>query len=369
MTNFITVHMLHALPLNNVNRDQNGLPKSAMDGGVQRARISSQALKRAARVAFRDSDPVGSVRTRVAHDEIVSMARAYAQSKDLPFDEASATKVAKAAIRTFSHAKAADEKDESKEADGKDTILFWSQAELETMARVIVEGQSDPKAVAAEAVGDVTSPSLDVAAFGRMFAGSPTKGTQAAVAVSPAVGTHQMSLTIDYFTAVEEAAQSHGGAAHIDMAYFTSGVYYRTFTIDVRQLARSWSGFDGETSDEQLAALVKALVTAIPSGRSTNSAPNTLPLVVLAEAQRSRVAYGFDTPVQPAGDGGYSSGSVKALVDQVAQARAFDPANFGEAAYVDVAGLVGDEGFAGATEVEGIDALIEFVLGEVRQGS
>ena len=52
---FITVHILRALPMHNLNRDQNGLPKSQFDGGIQRARLSSQSIKRPARIAFRDA--------------------------------------------------------------------------------------------------------------------------------------------------------------------------------------------------------------------------------------------------------------------------------------------------------------------------
>ncbi|MFV0550841.1 MAG: type I-E CRISPR-associated protein Cas7/Cse4/CasC, partial [Anaerorhabdus sp.] len=51
---FITAHILRALPMHNLNRDQNGLPKSQFDGGIQRGRLSSQSLKRPARIAFRD---------------------------------------------------------------------------------------------------------------------------------------------------------------------------------------------------------------------------------------------------------------------------------------------------------------------------
>lgn len=48
---FLQFHILTAFPPHNVNRDEDGRPKVALYGGVQRGRISSQARKRAIRMA------------------------------------------------------------------------------------------------------------------------------------------------------------------------------------------------------------------------------------------------------------------------------------------------------------------------------
>ena len=45
--NLIELHMLQSFPVNCLNRDQFGSPKSTVFGGVPRARISSQCWKRA----------------------------------------------------------------------------------------------------------------------------------------------------------------------------------------------------------------------------------------------------------------------------------------------------------------------------------
>src|SRR3954447_5716240 len=50
----IDVHVLQTVPPSNLNRDDTGSPKTAMYGGVRRARVSSQAWKRAIRLAFED---------------------------------------------------------------------------------------------------------------------------------------------------------------------------------------------------------------------------------------------------------------------------------------------------------------------------
>src|SRR5690606_7168574 len=51
---FVDIHILQTVPPSNLNRDDTGSPKTAVYGGVRRARVSSQAWKRATRIAFQD---------------------------------------------------------------------------------------------------------------------------------------------------------------------------------------------------------------------------------------------------------------------------------------------------------------------------
>ncbi len=51
MSRFLQLHYLTIYPLSNPNRDDLGRPKTAHYGGAPRLRISSQALKRAARMS------------------------------------------------------------------------------------------------------------------------------------------------------------------------------------------------------------------------------------------------------------------------------------------------------------------------------
>ena len=52
---FLDIHVLQNVPPSCINRDDTGSPKTAIYGGVSRARVSSQAWKRAVRVYFRQS--------------------------------------------------------------------------------------------------------------------------------------------------------------------------------------------------------------------------------------------------------------------------------------------------------------------------
>lgn len=54
MARYVDIHVLQTVPPSNVNRDDTGSPKTAVYGGVRRARVSSQAWKRATRKAFAD---------------------------------------------------------------------------------------------------------------------------------------------------------------------------------------------------------------------------------------------------------------------------------------------------------------------------
>ena len=49
---FLDVHVIQTVPPSNINRDDTGSPKTAQYGGVRRARVSSQAWKKAMRDYF-----------------------------------------------------------------------------------------------------------------------------------------------------------------------------------------------------------------------------------------------------------------------------------------------------------------------------
>ena len=57
---WLDIHILQTIPPSNINRDDAGSPKTAYYGGARRARVSSQAWKRAVRRAFRDDPATAS---------------------------------------------------------------------------------------------------------------------------------------------------------------------------------------------------------------------------------------------------------------------------------------------------------------------
>lgn len=398
-TRFVTVHVLTTLGLHNLNRDGNGLPKSQFDGGVQRARLSSQSIKRGARRLYREAGHAESVRTRLGAFEVVRRVVDLAAERGVTMDLDNVIDTAVKGVRSL-YAGKTDEKtltrnretiyrrleatrgtsarevavDIAAEVDSeatadksqpaKDTISFLSLAELDAFAESIVADLTGERGAPAALVKDCTSASLDIAAFGRMFAEKQALATHAAVAVSHASTVHQMQLVTDYFTAVEDVSNTDTGAAHIGENYFTSGTYYRSFTIDVDQLARSWSAFNGQHAARALTDLVRSLVIALPGGKVNSTNASVLPALALAEVQNFRVAYGFDEPVEAGDGGGYTQGAVVELARQRRQALAFDGRIFGDAMF---AGDTFGADFA-STEATSLDELVTFVVEKVYEG-
>ena len=52
---YVDFHILQTVPPSCINRDDTGSPKTAVYGGVLRARVSSQAWKHAMRAAFAEN--------------------------------------------------------------------------------------------------------------------------------------------------------------------------------------------------------------------------------------------------------------------------------------------------------------------------
>jgi len=61
---FLDMHIIQTLPPSNINRDDTGSPKTAMYGGVRRARVSSQSWKAAMRNYFKECGEVANVGVR-----------------------------------------------------------------------------------------------------------------------------------------------------------------------------------------------------------------------------------------------------------------------------------------------------------------
>jgi CRISPR system Cascade subunit CasC len=328
-SNYLTIHSLTALPWHNLNRDDRGLPKQVREGGKVRGRLSSQSLKRAIRVAYELeslNEGTGSLRSRELPKEIVRRAGLLAENAGTPFDDEVALKAATKVVKslTANDNDAADTDGPSKEASS-DTITWLSAEEIDALAESLASGGGELHA--ADKVARQTG-SLGIAAFGRMFAAQPNLQTEAGIAVGPATTTHPIMIDVDYFTTVDDLGEA--GAGHLGQAFYTSGIYYRSITIDKKQLRASWTGWDNADVDERLSLLIHSLVTALPRGKDNSSAPNTKPALIIAEVQAHRTAYEFHEPVKAGADGGYLAGSTARLLDQAKQARDFDPTEFGD---------------------------------------
>ena len=190
---YVDLHVVQTVPPSCINRDDTGSPKTAVYGGTTRARVSSQAWKKAMREYFSQlfhEQNIGS-RTKKVIEMVAKEIRLQAP------DEADAEKKAAEALKNAG-IKINDKKGES------DALLFMSKGQAKALAQLVVSGNTDKKAYK-EAMQK--EPSYDMALFGRMVASDPSLNYDAAAQVAHSISTHTIHNEYDYFTAVDDCSQ------------------------------------------------------------------------------------------------------------------------------------------------------------------
>lgn len=348
---FIDVHVLQTLPPSNINRDDTGAPKTAFFGGTRRARVSSQAWKRATRAAFAESlDPADlGYRTKRL---VELLAPRIEQRSNLSRDEAQVR--AQAALAAIGlklekpRAKKAAEEVEAA-APRSEYLVFLSGHQLDALADVAVaasDGKIDKKA-AVEAAD--TRHGVDISLFGRMVADAANLNVDAAVQVAHAISTHAVDNEFDYYTAVDDKSpEEETGAGMIGTVEFNSSTLYRFATVHVDGLRKNLG--DAGATAEAAAAFVRGFVCSMPTGKQNTFGNRTLPDAVVVSVRTDQpvsLVGAFEEPV-PEG-GGYVRQSAERLAQHAAamgQAYGTPPAQSwvvratGSAAAVDVLGPV-----------------------------
>src|SRR5690349_6219718 len=233
----IDVYVLQTVPPSNLNRDDTGSPKTASYGGVRRARVSSQAWKRAVRLAFAhllDDSQLGERTKRVGE----SLATRIKTLDPTLSDEAAST----LATKTFTAtglAKADKKKGEARNVESG-YLLFLSHRQLDNLAAAALDTERTGAAWDKgrfKALAN-TEHSVDIAMFGRMVADMTDINVDAACQVSHAISVHAVDNEFDYFTAVDDRKQdaAETGAGMIGTIEFNSSTLYRYATVDVDAL-------------------------------------------------------------------------------------------------------------------------------------
>jgi CRISPR system Cascade subunit CasC len=371
----LELHILQSVPVACLNRDDLNSPKTAIFGGVQRARVSSQCWKRAVRELAAE-DEQASVLFRGERSRLfVSEIAQRLQGKKMPDDGA------KALASCAGHYLA---KLDPKQ-DGKvKTLVFLSPAEFGAIAEVLsalddadkkklVDGYAkvDTAKLAAEEddddddAGDEVAPSKgkaekgekgdkklspkqftklvsgvlarpmkaafkgqpvpkdasDIAIFGRMVANDPTLAVEAAAMFSHALSVHKVDNEIDFFSAVDDLQdKDETGAGMTGTLEFNSATYYRFAALNLGML------FD-ETHLHKLTQVerksvvrtfVEATIKAIPGARKNTMNGNTLPIYVLAVVREKghpiQLVNAFEDPIRP--KQGYGRAAIVRLQDQ-----------------------------------------------------
>ncbi|WP_250298966.1 type I-E CRISPR-associated protein Cas7/Cse4/CasC [Streptomyces sp. A 4/2] len=340
----IDVHVLQTVPPSNLNRDDTGTPKTAVYGGVRRARVSSQAWKRATRKAFRDLlDPeeLGFRTKRVVELVAERITRVDASlNGDVAIALAAETLRAVTGSKKIEvprrKAESAKKKGEPEPPPESSYLMFLSARQIDGLARLAVEGADDIKAYLqvkehkdrARGIAD-TRHSVDIALFGRMVADSADFNVDAAAQVAHAISVHQVEIESDYFTAVDDQNEKNeeSGAGMIGTVDFNSATLYRYAALDVDRL-RDNLGV-GRRPDQPLdepvrravRAFLEGFVASMPTGKINTFGNHTLPeavIVTLRSARPISFVAAFEEPVlAPQGSGGHLRGACAQLLAHV----------------------------------------------------
>jgi CRISPR system Cascade subunit CasC len=224
-------------------------------------------------------------------------------------------------------------KKNSKKADGTTeddfdttaTLIHLAESELNSLVYRVLTRNGVTAALERK-----ESHSLVIAAMGRMMANAPKLTMEAAIQVAHAITTHEAIKDMDYFTAVDDLNTENSGAGHLDINEFTSGVFYRHFSIDVDQLKRNWLDFSSDDAPERLRAMLSAMILSLPTGKIASTAAHTIPALIIVEqtTQGLSMATAFDAPVKARGDG-YIVPSIIKLEEFRGHARLVTPSLFG----------------------------------------
>lgn len=191
---YVDVNVLQTVPSSNINRDDTGAPKTALYGGVTRARVSSQSWKKAVRDIFKADNVSAGTRTKKAAGLLAKELKKIDTSLD---DETAKDKVGK----IF---KAAGIKLDKNNETG--ALLLISRGQINKLAQYALDNEElDKKEVKKVLKGDQ---SLDLALFGRMVADNPELNVDASAQVAHAVSTHEVVPEYDYFTALDDEPPS-----------------------------------------------------------------------------------------------------------------------------------------------------------------
>lgn len=299
--NLIELHILQSFPVSCLNRDDVGSPKSAQFGGVRRARISSQCLKRASRLTANENG-AGFEGIRSRH--LLAPFRDALLAAGMTEDEAQSK--AEELCKIFS-------KPDTKHPEQVTTAVYLSPGEIKAIATAIAAGE-DPKKATKNAT---RNDAADIALFGRMVANDPNLNIDGAAMFSHALSTHRTDNEIDFFSAVDDRKRDaeDAGAGMIGTLEFNSATYYRYLAINLDLLEKP-THLGGLTPGERreiLKTFLRAAMIAVPGARKNSMNAGTLPHQVLgirkSAGQPLQLINAFEKPIK-AGPQGYADNSL-----------------------------------------------------------
>lgn len=337
----LELHIIQSVPVACLNRDDLNSPKTAVFGGVQRARVSSQSWKRAIRemakeiAAEEKSDLFNGDRTR---------RMVYTLSIRLVKKGISSNAATAIAEQVADIVETLDSKVDSEGYKKIKTVMFFSKSEydaiadaiassdevkssVESLEKAAVEGNGKDKEKVLKTMGKILEKgaiskiiksaqlkdAADIALFGRMVANDPSLKVDGAAMFAHILSTHKADNEIDFFAAVDDLNKDESGAGMTSTLEFNSATYYRFAALNLDELAKDDHLGDivedrkavrsVETRKQVVRTFLKAAIQAIPSARKTTMNGNTLPVYVLGVVREKghpiQLVNAFESPVRP----------------------------------------------------------------------
>lgn len=339
MSTYVDIHVLSALGPNNMNRDENGAPKTIVFGGSTRHRLSSQSQKYATRGDFIDAygDELVSLRSR----SLPSLIALRLQEQDSSLTDLEARKLAARSLTLITYSKPADIKTKGlkvvEEAIKKQGDNYMpelsatfqiSDTQSREFAKTVLDAiangvdftdikvADDKELISAltETIRDRNT--ADVLLFGRMLASNQALSVDATCQVAHAIGVGTYAGDLDTFIAADEistrdselaqAIREHrgpdgGGADMLDEKGISAGTVYRYANVNVSALAKA-VGSVADAADI-VGKFITSFSTVLPGGAQNSHAArspfSTLVVTVRNTAPMSLVG-AFEIPVDNA---------------------------------------------------------------------
>lgn len=332
--NFLNIHVIISHSPSCLNRDEMNMQKSAVFGGARRVRYSSQSLKHWMRKSdyFEQNFPGVSTRTRAMAEEI---------EKTLKEKTKLDGKILREMVIEAIEMLVSKPNERWLKKDRIFTqIMPWSDDEKGKVIKVLEEiaksntSAKDRKTAIENALrkntsnlADIFSKGADIGLFGRMSTSSFMPSIDGAVSVAHPITTHEVDADVDWFTAVDDLVEKDisddpdQGAAHMNTQEFSSGVFYRYASVNLKQLSDNMGNAGREKALEVSSHLLHLLATVVPSAKQKSFAaynPADLVMVSFSDIPIS-AANAFERPVDFERPGGYLQPSIKAFDDYISR--------------------------------------------------
>ena len=367
--NFLNFHVLISHSPSCLNRDDMNMQKTAVFGGVNRVRISSQSMKRAIRKSAYYKNHFGEPSTRTR--ELETLIPRFIEELRDEFDPALIANTMELFVRAKvldDEVEDSDDQEDSSSSDEKKKLAVapWALEEIRVLCNIVkdvaltdeetqkarekaakqkgkkkkseqefIEEVLTAKRVKAvraniDLIRQAMSSALDIALSGRMATAGLMTSIDGALSVAHVLTTHAVEpQDVDWFTAVDDLVEDAGevGAGHLDTQQFSAGVFYRYASLNLRQFQVNLGLLAGMESAETPESRQRAvdiarhvfhlLTTVVPSAKQQSFAAYNLADFALVSFSDMPISLinAFEKPVKQIQGSGYLEPSIQTLAD------------------------------------------------------